>query len=258
MSSVKEMLLTDEQVATVVALWKKALPLKQDIINTSEIEDVASKVVVSSFDSSEEKKTVEFYNAYIDEGMIKKYEDDDFVELIRNLECSKTGTNPQDMFFATRYGKIKVMVTNDKKLSGQIVQSIKYDDTSIVTVALAPREWKKGDCEFISSCIYHELRHGYDAIYAGLKPYKMTKDLVNYYSNISEARAFSDQIVYLVNLYMRVHHLDVFDAIGEICEYLYSDDFIFHDIPDMCKQLMVAFMDEIGNNPMVLKTRNFI
>lgn len=136
-----------------------------------------------------------------------------------------------------------------------------YFDSSngMIHVGVFPHIYKGDDADVLKSIIYHEVRHAYDAYFAGIKRGEydygglMNRNDVEvrkYYKSLGEARAYTDQIIYLVGKFKKKFNLSTKDAVARLKNYLLNKSNKFcSDFPPLARDLFSGFADEIAKNP---------
>lgn len=275
-------------VEDIVNKWNKVVPYRQKYINKEEVGNIADLVadpnvngpllslIMGSLARGERLMLENYdrlvYNKPI-EGSVLNFEDENIRQLekmlrkkdlgrkiVTDLEkdhLKKQGINLDNFVRGDKFGNINAMVTLDTRKM-QYFQAI-FNNNIVIHIGASPHIYNVEDKEFLSSIIYHEVRHAYDAYFTGIKqgeydfmslqnhdPIEMRK----YYKSLAESRAYTDQIIYLIGKYKTKFNLTTEQAIKRIKMYLVNTSNKFcKDFPPVARELFSSFADNIAKNP---------
>lgn len=274
-------------VKAIVDKWKHVVPYRHKYINKTKINEIADLLVNPSLNmlmikavqaavaigkkpDSNLTKVVFLQNL---NGSVLNFEDENIKQLEKMLRRANMGRNIvtelekehllkqgidlNNFSRGNTLGDITALVTTNLSLASYY-EAILPDGSIIVHIGCTPHIYGENDKDFLSSIIYHEVRHAYDAYFAGIKRGEfdqMQSQLGNeierkkYYKSLAEARAYTDQIIFLIEKYKKKHNTNVQTAIITIKNYLRKKSDFLNGFPSFAFELFQSFLNELQKNP---------
>ena len=274
-------------VKSIVDKWKQVVPYRQKYINKAKIDEIADLIADPSLNmlmlkavkdavamgkkpDSNLTKVVFLQNL---NGSVLNFEDEKIKQLEKMLRRANMGRNIvtelekehllkqgidlNNFVRANTLGDITALVTTNPSMTGYYQAHLR-DDSIIVHVGCTPHIYGEKDKDFLSSIIYHEVRHAYDAYFAGIKrgeyDYMQMRlgnnvELKKYYKSLAEARAYTDQIIFLIEKYKKKHNTNVQIAVINIKHYLKRKSDFLNGFPPFAFELFQSFLDNLLKNP---------
>lgn len=273
-------------VRSIVDKWMQVVPYRQKYINKEKINQIADLIVDPSLNmlmikavqaavalgkKPESNLTKVVFQQNLN-GSVLNFEDEKIKQLEKMLRRANMGRNIvtelerehllkqgidlNNFDRGTTLGDITALVTTNLSLASYYEQIL--HGTIIVHVGCTPHIYGEKDKDFLSSIIYHEVRHAYDAYFAGIKRGEYDHmqlylgsevERKKYYKSLAEARAYTDQIIFLVEKYKKKHNTDVETAIKSIRLYLKSRTKFLNSFPAFAFELFESFLFNLQKNP---------
>jgi hypothetical protein len=274
-------------IKSIVDKWKQVVPYRQKYINKTKIDEIAELIAdpalnmlmikairaalaIGKKPESNLTKVVFLQNL---NGSVLNFEDEKIKQLEKMLRRANMGRNIvtelerehllkqgidlNNFVRGSTLGDITALVTTNPSMTGYYQAHLR-DDSIIVHIGCTPHIYGENDKDFLSSIIYHEVRHAYDAYFAGIKrgeyDYMQMRlgnnvELKKYYKSLAEARAYTDQIIYLIEKFKKKHNTNVKSAISSIKSYLRNKNEFTQGFPSEAFDLFQSFLDELAKNP---------
>lgn len=270
----------------IVKKWMKVVPYRQKYINESEVDKIGDllsdpdnnkfllEVMLKSVQGGTKPSIYDLRSVVYDKpikGNLFVFEDETIKQMEKMLrrpdigrkivtDLEKAHIEKQGITLDT---VIKVAdLGNFRGMISLVPDDMAYyfaHDNGMIHVGVFPHIYKGDDADMLKSIIYHEVRHAYDAYFAGIKRGEydygglMSRndvELRKYYKSLGEARAYTDQIIYLIAKFKKKFNLSTKDAVARLKNYLLNKSNKFcSDFPPLARELFAGFADEIVNNP---------
>ncbi len=276
-------------VKDITAKWSTVVPYRQKYINKEEVDKIGDLLALPENNEELMKKAVKALGSGIPigsaadarnvvydkpiSGNVFIFEDENIKQMEKMLRQKELGRKivtdlekahiekrgitiePDQVYKVDKLANLKAMVS----LVPQDMAYYFHGLLGSIHIGLGPHIYMGDDADMLKSIIYHEVRHAYDGFFAGIKKgeydyMSMTLgsdiELKKYYKSLSEARAYTDQIIYLIEKYKKKFNLSTDGAVRRIQRYLMNTSNRFcAGLPPIARQLFIAFSEEIANNP---------
>lgn len=276
-------------VKDITTKWSSVVPYRQKYINKEEIDRIGDlialpenskelmmKAVRAISSGTPIRSAADARNVVYDKpinGNVFVFEDENIKQMEKMLRQKELGRKIVTDLEKAHIEKKGITLDSDqvykvdklanlKAMISLIPQDMAYYFHNLlgnIHIGVGPHIYIGDDADMLKSIIYHEVRHAYDAYFAGIKKGEYDYmgmqagsdiEMKKYYKSLSEARAYTDQIIYLIEKYKKKFNLSNEAAVRRIQKYLMNTSNKFcSGLPPIARELFIAFSEEIVKNP---------